>query len=851
MNKATKNLNFGALSAPKLSTERTISTSTSTHIELPNPRSYDEEPELVHRALLNPGQGSAHDVPFASGLAESEIDPTSDRDLVYQSEVPTAQQISANTTIGFTGLQSTPSDLQITQQESTYYPQSDLDQTATLSTFDWNANITSTINWLQPDSFNLDDADLGTLFPIFPENYYFSPSVDFVSPTQHTQVDVSGTVLDSSVSVYQETPQPSTVILDAQRIPTPESVPPPTGCGEYYVDGDAGRLPKSKRRRVVAKPRILTDLDDSSFSLSYTPPMITGTPPRRGLSEDAYTNLDFLYRQLCLDTTIFKKYAPSAFPPRSALANLLSLYFVHFDRTMPSIHPASFKPEKEHCALLLAMMALGSCYADFDPSGQFALSMHEFVRRFLVFIQEQRQWYPDDPATLAQVHVLHAIGARYTLYEPLQTSSSLSLHAATEFCRTSWRTQERTKALTSCGWYTWIANEKATRLGYCIWLLDAMWASQFQQSPHLRLDDATHLQLPCPDRLWAAADASEFDQLRTTSGLSDPPTLGEALQSLYIDKQLLPNLGELSRVILIHGIIHRTWEVKTTVTQSFSRFEPSALKQTSNEVNHAEPVWPPAVPLFNKWRNSACDCLDILHWSANAAIGAASGMEHPTVLHLHLARIVLLAPLEDILLFSHYLIRSSRESNRVFPHVSAAEAEAHRRRIQRWAVQDQYKARLAAIHAGAVLWHVRLYSIDAFYEPTAVALAALMFWALSAFSINKTRTRPNSRGGARGRSDPSDGGCSPSPDVCDIILIDRPTDDELVQQFVRQGDSMRANMTGVGDVFGPRGPRKVLAEGQKLILSLGGWRGISNYWVKVLNRLEKVTAMAGVDTESV
>ncbi|KAL6246198.1 hypothetical protein RBB50_006433 [Rhinocladiella similis] len=800
------------------------------------------------------GQESAHHTPIASGLAQSEMVVAFDGGMVYQSQVPPSEQISATTTIGFAGLEPTSSDVPITQHESTYYPQSELDQTAPMSTFDWNTNITSTINWLQPDSFDLDDEDLGTMFPMFPENYYFSPSIDFVSPIQHPEFDISGAAIDSGLSIYQETSRPAPAILDAQPTLTPDSAPPPTECGEYYVDGDTGRLPRSKRRKLVAKARNLNDFDDSSFSLKCTLPSATSTPPRHVLPEEVYTKLDFLYHQLCLDTTIFTKYTPSAFPPRSTLANHLSLYFVHFDRTMPFVHPASFKPEREHYALLLAMMALGSCYAEFDQSGHFALSMHEFVRRFLVLMQEQRHWCPDNAAALAQIHLLHAIGARYTLYDPLRTSSSLSLQVAAEFCRTTWRTEDRNKpALSSSSWETWVENEKMNRLGYCTWLLDSTWAFQFQQSPHLRLDDATHLQLPCPDRLWAAADASEFDHLRgASSGVSDPPTLGEALQSLYIDKRLLPNLGEFSHVLLIHGIIHRTWEVKTTVTQSLSRFEPSALKQTTNEVKHADPVWPPAVPLFNKWRNSACDCLDILHWSANATIGAASGMEHPTVLHLHLARVVLLAPLNDILLFSHYLIRSSRESNRLFPHVSAAEAEVHRRRIQRWAVQDQYKARLAAIHAGTVFWHVRLYSIDAFYEPTAVALAALMFWALSAFSMKgSSKTRPTSRaGGARGRSSRSNS-CSPSPDVCDIILIDRPTDDELVQQFVRQGDSMRANMTGVGDIFGPRGPRKVLAEGQKLLLSLGSWAGISNYWVKVLNRLEKVTAMAGVDTGTV
>ncbi|KAK5257691.1 hypothetical protein LTR40_009388, partial [Exophiala xenobiotica] len=61
------------------------------------------------------------------------------------------------------------------------------------------------------------------------------------------------------------------------------------------------------------------------------------------------------------------------------------------------------------------------------------------------------------------------------------------------------------------------------------------------------------------------------------------------------------------------------------------------------------------------------------------------------------------------------------------------------------------------------------------------------------------------------------------------------------------GNNMRVNITGVGDLFGPKGARRVLLEGQKLLLTLGSWRGISNYWLRVLNRLEKVTAAADVN----
>ena len=436
-------------------------------------------------------------------------------------------------------------------------------------------------------------------------------------------------------------------------------------------------------------------------------------------------------------------------------------------------------------------------------------------------------------------------------------SASKSLYQATKFCRETWALQEPTITPEQSGgnhsasWMAWIKGEELMRTGFCIWLQDCMWAFHFQQSPHLGLDHAALIPLPCPERLWSAKDLDDWKRL-TLSEMNQTPTLLEGLQNLYIDKRLLPNVGKFSRILMIHGLFHRTWEVGASITQSLSNFEPSAQKQASNDIAHNGSVWPPSVPLFNKWRNSTCDCLDILHRRANETVGAASEMEHPTVLHLHLARIILLAPIRDITLFSHHLIRSSKDATRLYPSVSPTQAEDHRRLIQRWVLQDHYKARLAAIHAGVVFWHVRLYSVNGFYEPHVIALAALVLWSLGAFSAKRpaspNTSRPR-RGNGTSSSLPSEAP-SPSPDVCDIILIDRPTDDELVQQFVRQGDNMHANLTGVGDLFGPKGPRKVLAEGQKLLGTLRCWRGVAEYWARVLGRLEKVTAMVGVDSNA-
>lgn len=187
-------------------------------------------------------------------------------------------------------------------------------------------------------------------------------------------------------------------------------------------------------------------------------------------------------------------------------------------------------------------------------------------------------------------------------------------------------------------------------------------------------------------------------------------------------------------------------------------------------------------------------------------IGAAKGMEHPTVLHLHLARVVLLAPFREIVQLASTLGKGE-----------ITKLENH---VRKWATEDQHKARLAMIHAGVVFWHVRHFSVDAFYEPTAVFLATLALWAYGRFA------KPTLNG--------TEDDLYPT-----TIQLDRPTDDELVQLFVKRGQTMKANIMGVGNLCSARGSLKVLLEGKKIIGGLRRW-GCMRENVRALEALIKV-----------
>jgi hypothetical protein len=113
-------------------------------------------------------------------------------------------------------------------------------------------------------------------------------------------------------------------------------------------------------------------------------------------------------------------------------------------------------------------------------------------------------------------------------------------------------------------------------------------------------------------------------------------------------------------------------------------------------------------------------------------------------------------------------------------------------------------------------------------------------WALGTYSVQQLNGQ-NAPNPAREVSTPyagssnastADNGSAP----CGIILLDRPTDDELVQQFIKHGHTMRAYIGGVVDLYGPNGPDKVLHVASKLLESSKCW-GVSEAWLDLLQKL--------------
>ncbi|KAJ0308679.1 hypothetical protein COL516b_003223 [Colletotrichum fioriniae] len=365
----------------------------------------------------------------------------------------------------------------------------------------------------------------------------------------------------------------------------------------------------------------------------------------------------------------------------------------------------------------------------------------------------------------------------------------------------------------------WLESESRLRTGLMIWILDVIVFLERGQDVLLKLGDAKG-QMPCLDSAWDQPTAKKLGQQQSKPGshVENPPvTTPEAMEMLYMEKRLPPNLGDFSTMVLTYAIIRRTKEAIYHNQIRLNSWTPTADVQKCGPGDTVEETWPPSLPILSRWRNSACDSLDLLHWNANAIIAKAGGWEHPVILHLHLSRLVLLAPI--IHLQTLAAAASARASSR---NVDNSKVEKARSLVAQWALRDQYKARLSVVHAGAMLWHIRRYSVGNFLEPFGIFAATLVVWAYSTMMLFMRRHQnPSSHLASDGPGQQD----SPMEAVAEVeedpepsfLHLDRPCDDEMVQTYVRLGHKMAGHMAKVGDICNDGAPRKILKEGMQML----------------------------------
>ncbi|KUL81692.1 hypothetical protein ZTR_09661 [Talaromyces verruculosus] len=664
----------------------------------------------------------------------------------------------------------------------------------------------SIINWLSPDESILQEwANQLSVVPdggIFPTPFTVpdGPSQPGLlctdpplgwAPTSESTADQAQVETPAAMTSRREPTDhcPPETLMDEQSSHSSQ-----TTSGKYYAGGVAWRAPFQSRYH---RGQAVGSVDRAGVATSATPTKSAGSVASLDgatsslsiwLAEDVYARI---VRGVQEETQT----TPNL-PPLEAFRFCVHLYFKYLHPTFPFLRKATFINEKPHWILPLAVAGVGAVYLRSlqglhwkDAIMQAldrVLSRHLYQFQRLVDITGQAtnifgtENQMEDFLLLIQAKVLHLLCmlhssttciAQRAMFERanlVQWCSYLSLvpdSADVSPTSTSGKDTQQ-----------WVWEQSSLRTGMMIWLLDSMVAYELNCIHLMTLGDIRGW-LPCPEMAW---DHPSPENIAFADSVSI--SLLDALDLVYIEKRLPPQLSQFSQILLIHGIYRRTTEVANQSRMRLLSWSPTDSVQISSPDQASnQQTWPPSNSIFVKWRNAACDALDVLHCAANSR-AAESYREEPTIFYLHLARLILLAP------FAHFQTLAQDPRLRARSELSVNTShqdrfEHARSQVFQWAIRDQFKARLSVIHAGALLWHVRRFSTDSFIEPFGE----------------------------------DDAGTDQSDAEPRLIYLDRPLDDELVQMYIRMGDKVSAQLKGVGDITSDGAPVKILKQGFYLL----------------------------------
>ncbi|KAF5720056.1 transcription factor ZMS1 [Fusarium mundagurra] len=549
---------------------------------------------------------------------------------------------------------------------------------------------------------------------------------------------------------------------------------------------------------------------------------------------------------------------------KSTFQLFISLYFEHFHPVNPFVDRSHLSMPFWGWSLCLATAAIGSKYFGSEEVNRFGDCLCCIVHELMLdFVNSQ------EPLPYIQARILASVGlCQSRQQELLRCGYNASAMAAQACLRLRLLSEDdnigsyQDDQSLEQQWITWRFRETRRRTGLFVWLASCYFALASEHHPCL-FPDQPQLRLPCREELWAAKSPQAWSTATLARRGAGPitfsaeeasrPTVPEVTLELWRHLKSQHSSNSFATIVVIHMLVHRRWTANEYLAHAL-RDIPHANQPNSHA---SERRYLGSVPDYIKWRNQCCDCFDVLHWEALSLSAKAEGLEDPVLLHLHLARLSLLAPVQDLLTFADQSTLSGithmTPSNLYRRGASTLDP---RQTIKIWATQDRYKARLAVIHAGAVLWHVRRYSSDSIVEPFALFLASLVLWAYgqtssirklyeSACTIGQTPLSDNEDSMSPSTTTQGSLGSHAIHDnmstrqrMPSAMQLDRPMDDELVQYFIRFGEDLRLPLEGVDDLCAAEGPLQILQEVSSLLMEQHKPWGISETYAKFLQDLQ-------------
>ncbi|WRT70414.1 uncharacterized protein IL334_007412 [Kwoniella shivajii] len=468
-------------------------------------------------------------------------------------------------------------------------------------------------NWNSPSQTgdNMDDL-LSWLFNP-------SPETSLLSTNQHNE--------SQPLPINSDTVEASEVLL------SPAPLRHPIGMGI------SSQAPPSRLRSTYPEPYIAHVPPTSPSYLIY--PNLTErwsvwspwqAPTKREiLDEDARNAMLDLF-----DDNVKRELSLPSFSLQQ-MRLYLELYFMHFAPLYPIIHYPSLQYRRLPPDLLLAMICVGTAFANDSDGLEMASKLHRRLRTRIFETVE------DEPTTsvasLQTILLLNHFARSYCslkqhdiaqiFHSPIINLARQSGMLLPDYDRQLKSTLDDPVAC----WLEWVDEEERKRLGWFSFLMDTENAALYRGFLLIHCYSIS-IELPAPDEVWDAKDPLKWN--RSLLNSSRPPSFRHALRELAGRGSIAPNLTNFSLWILLHGLHCVQWTLLWRDLGDLSMVHVSKITSWKDCLRGS----------FEAWRNHVEDTirpqmLTLEHPMFSAAIPFS-----------HLGTVLLLSDTEQVRIFA-------------------------------------------------------------------------------------------------------------------------------------------------------------------------------------------------------